>query len=223
MEMKKKIGRYFYKDIGLTNVYIENIPVYSCPCGTNFASIFQVGKLNNLIAKELLKKPALLDGAEIRFLRKNLRLPAKAFAKKMGVAVTTFSKWENDRQGHRETNDRLIRATYMIVKSMDTSESQEIVEQLSGKNLSNEYIDPLIVAQKIEDSYALLRESLQPSSAPTLPYFYTDNYMERTASTSSTLGSRRQLKTKSVEKIETTHSAPIASDPEFICDNTGIC
>ena len=119
--------------------------------------------------------------------------------------------------------DRWVGCTQAETQTSSTSESQEIVEQLSGKNLSNEYIDPLIVAQKIEDSYALLRESLQPSSAPTLPYFYAGNYMERTASTSSTLGSRRQLKTKSVEKIETTHSAPIASDPEFICDNTGIC
>lgn len=219
LEMISKIGRYFYKDVGLTNVYIENIPVYSCPCGTEFASIFQVGKLNDLIAKELLKKPALLDGSEIRFLRKNLKLSAKTFARKMGVAVTTYSKWENDRQGHRETNDRLIRATYMIAKDMDTIESKDIINRLSGKNLRDEYIDPLIIAKKIDDSYVLFRESLQTSSASLL----TDIYLKRLASTSSTLESRQQLKTERADKIEIMPATASASDIRFEYEKTGTC
>ena len=151
----KKIGNYKYKESGLDNVYLENIPVYKCSCGISYPSIFRLHRLNELIALTLVEKPALLSGNEIKFLRKNLHVPSKLFANKLGVGKTTLSKWENEAQNHSEGFDRLIRTTYLIEKGIKRQEQLNIQKQLEGISLRKSSTDHAIIAEKIKDDYAI--------------------------------------------------------------------
>ena len=149
----ESIGNYRYKESGLDNIYLENIPVYECECGVSYALIFRVARLNELIARTLLEKSSLLNGKEVRFLRKNLYLSSKDFSEALSVGKDTFSKWENSRQQHSEKNDRLIRATYMILKGIERQDAQKLLKYLAKIRLAKSDIDSLIIAERWEDDY----------------------------------------------------------------------
>lgn len=151
----KKVGHYRYNESGLDNVYLENIPIYECFCGASFPSIFRLHRLNELIASTLLKKLALLSGNEIKFLRKNLHVPSKLFAQKLGVDKTTLSKWENEAQKHSEGFDRLIRMTYIIEKGINRQEQLNIQKQLGGIRLRKSSTDLVIIAEKVKNGYTI--------------------------------------------------------------------
>ncbi len=151
--IQPKIGDYWYRESGLYNVNIHNIPVYECNCGIMYPSIFRVGYLSDLIASVLLEKHSLLNGSEIKFLRKNMHFPSKKFASALGVGSTTYSKWENDLQNHSETNDRLIRATYMIYKGIKIEDSQKILKNLSEIRLQETKMFYQIIAEFYQDDY----------------------------------------------------------------------
>ncbi len=151
----KKIGDYRYKESGLDNVYLQNIHMYQCSCGISYPSILRLPRLNELIALTLIEKPALLSGNEIKFLRKNLRLASKVFANKLGVGKTTLSKWENEVQNHSEGNDRLIRAIYIIEKGIKRQDQLRIQKHLENILLKNSNTDYVIIAEKVQDDYAI--------------------------------------------------------------------
>ena len=153
--IQSKIETYKYKESGLDNVFLKNIPVYQCSCGISFASIFRVSRLNELIAQKLLEKPALLDGKEIRFLRKNMYVPSKDFAKRLGVEKTTISKWENGLQKHREAYDRSIRFLYMINKKIEGEEKNNIFRILQKKKLKEQDTGFVITAEKKGSDYVV--------------------------------------------------------------------
>ncbi len=163
--ISKKISNYHYKESGLDNVYLQNIPVYECSCGISYPSIFRLPRLNELIARTLLKKPTLLRGPEIRFLRKNIYLSSKVFSRALGIGKTTLSKWENDIQQHSENNDRLIRTTYSILKGTTGKEAQKLFGYLAKIPLKKSDIDSLIIAEKIEDDYVVTWKLIVESQA----------------------------------------------------------
>lgn len=158
--IKKIIGSYWYQESGLDNVHIENIPIYKCTCGESYPSIFRIGRLNELIAKELLKKNSLLNGSEIKFLRKNIYFSSKDFASELGVGKTTLSKWENEHQRHSEQNDRLVRTIYMIHKGIKKREAQKILSNFAKVRLEYSEIPYLIIAELFQDDYLV---SMYPS------------------------------------------------------------
>jgi putative zinc finger/helix-turn-helix YgiT family protein len=150
----KEFSSYRYKESGLDNVYLENIPIYKCiACGTVFPSIFRLPRLNELIAEALLEKPALLNGKEIKFLRKSLHFSSKDFSDLLGVGKTTLSKWENGRQQHSEANDKHIRSQYMLHKGFSPSKALKIIHHLLKSNLKKSVNDFVITAAKIKDDY----------------------------------------------------------------------
>jgi YgiT-type zinc finger domain-containing protein len=157
--IQRKNDNYWYEESGLSNVFLRNIPIYKCSCGTAFPSIFRVGYLNDLIALVLLEKHSFLSGKEIRFLRKNIYFSSKKFASALGVGKTTLSKWENDLQPHREQNDRLIRATYIIHKGINRSKAKRIMTNLAEVHLDKIEILYTIIADFDQDDYVV---KLQP-------------------------------------------------------------
>lgn len=160
-----KIASYKYEESGLDNIFLENTPVYQCACGASFASIFQVGKLNDLIAEQLIQKPNLLTGAEIRFLRKNMYWPSNVFAKQLGVGKTTFSKWENNIQRHSDGYDRLIRLVYIDIKGTRKSVAARVIEMLSEIKLSEAESAAIIIAERTDKDYKVYyRPTLVPST-----------------------------------------------------------
>lgn len=163
--IQSKNSVYHYKESGLENVYLKNIPVYECSCGTLYASIFRVIRLNDLIAKTLLEKTALLNGEEIKFLRKNLYLSSKKFSSALGLDKTTLSKWENNRQEHNERNDRFIRLSYIIYKGIQKKEAQRIFKFLEKVGLKKSTVNYLIIAEKVQDDYVVSwRPILEPQT-----------------------------------------------------------
>lgn len=172
--MRKAIGNHHYLESGLNNVYLENIPMYECPdCRIAYPSIFRLGRLNDLIALSLVQKPALLNGREIRFLRKNLRMPSQIFARQLGVDKTTLSKWENDLQKHSEGNDRLIRTTYVLEKRVMREEQQTIQKFLKTASLKDSNSQYMIIAEKVKNDYKpkyrpVVENMTQASSMDTL-------------------------------------------------------
>lgn len=150
---QKKIGIHKYTESGLDNVYLENIPFYECTCGVSYPSIFRLSTLNDLIALTLTEKPSLLNGNEIKFLRKNMRAPSGLFANMLGVGKTTLSKWENGLQNHSEGHDRLIRAVYMIQKGIKQSDQLKIQKYLNGISLKKSNSEYLIIAERTQDGY----------------------------------------------------------------------
>ena len=161
-------GSYRYTESGLDNVYLANIPVCKCSCGASVPSIFRLSRLHELIALNLVEKISLLNGNEIRFLRKNLRVPSKIFAKMLGVGKTTLSKWENDTQNHSEGYDRLIRNVFMIAKGIGRSEQQRIEKYLRNLSLRKSNSEYIMIAEKVNNDYVIrylpVIESYSPRS-----------------------------------------------------------
>ena len=153
--IQSKIGRYKYKESGLNNVFLQNIPVYKCSCGISFASIFRVSRLNELITQKLLEKPTLLNGEEIKFLRKSMYMSSKDFAKGLGVEKTTISKWENGSQQHREAYDRSIRFLFMINTKIKDEEKNRIIQVLQDKRLKESNAEIIITAEKEKNDYVV--------------------------------------------------------------------
>jgi YgiT-type zinc finger domain-containing protein len=151
----KKTSTYHYKESGLDHVYLENVSVYECPCGTVYPSVFRVARLHELIAKSLLEKSSLLEGKELRFLRKTLLMSSKSFSQALNVGLTTYSKWENNRQQHSATNDRAIRAIYIILKGIQTKEGQRILENLAKTGVEQPKKSTVIVATRLNDDYVV--------------------------------------------------------------------
>jgi putative zinc finger/helix-turn-helix YgiT family protein len=106
------IGKHHYMESGLLNVWLKGVEIFKCNCGENFAFIPCPQELHKLIAEILLKKEDQLSGREIRFLRKQMGIKAKDFAKQIGVLNVTVSRWEREEIIPPKTIDRLIRYFY---------------------------------------------------------------------------------------------------------------
>ena len=86
----------------------------------------------------------------------NIYLSSKAFSKALGVGKTSLSRWENGLQQHSEMNDRLIRATYIILKGIKREDAIQVFRHLAKIQLRKIDIDKnVIIAKKIEDDYVV--------------------------------------------------------------------
>ena len=120
---------YRYTESGLDNVLLRGVKYFKCGCGETLVSIPQIAKLHELIGYEVIKKKSLLTGKEIRFLRKNMGLPAKKLAQYIGVDKATISRWENEAQTLSKSNDHLIRLIYSAIKDIPKETVKLLVEE----------------------------------------------------------------------------------------------
>ena len=164
-----KIGNHWYKESGLDNVYLKNITVYKCPCGVSIPSIFRSARLDELIAETLLEKPALLDGKEIRFLRKSLYMSSKDFSQRLGIGKTTLSKWENGTQRHREGYDRFIRSLYLLYKGTKEKEKRALLKMYDRIQLKEMNVNYIIIADKEGNDYVVNRRPVLSGRGQKLP------------------------------------------------------
>ncbi|MDR3555186.1 MAG: type II toxin-antitoxin system MqsA family antitoxin [Syntrophobacteraceae bacterium] len=132
----KKTHHHFLES-GLDNVHLTNVEIGICSeCGEKIVSIPHSTELMKLIAESILLKPANLDGAEIRFLRKNLHLKINEFAQLLGVDRVTVSRWENAHEKPSRSIDRLVRLSY----AMEANIPETVMDQLR-KNFRKEEAD----------------------------------------------------------------------------------
>jgi len=180
--MKKIVERHKYTESGLDSVIIENLEMHECQCGVTIPSFFQLKRLNDAIAAKLVRKPAMLEGNEITFLRKNIPMVAKDFCQLIGVGKTTLSKWENGRQKHSEANDRSVRLHYMnlmgfepdeIINILNSNKFYKLGEQSQGFLISVELIEeewitaivPMVGAQSDNTHIDLCQEACDRAAA----------------------------------------------------------
>jgi transcriptional regulator with XRE-family HTH domain len=104
---------YEYKLSGLKHDVLVGIDVFTCPkCHAEAPIIPRAAELQTCIAAGLARKPGLLKGDEIRFLRKYAGLPAQSFARLIRVSPAHLSRIEN---GHTES---LGKSTDMLVRTL---------------------------------------------------------------------------------------------------------
>jgi len=108
--LKKSRTTVKYKECGLDNVTLVGVEYYKCDqCGEEYFGYGNMEKLHTVIARVLLKNSELLNGKEVRFLRKTLGYSGAMFAKLIGYDAATISRIETGSQPVTETFDRLVR------------------------------------------------------------------------------------------------------------------
>ena len=118
--MKVRKESYRYDESGLKHVTLVGVDVARCPrCDNYEISIPHIEELHRLIAKILIDKTTRFTGEEVRFLRKSLGWSGSDFAKHMGVAEETVSRWENDAAPIGPQADRLLR--FLVAQGKLTS------------------------------------------------------------------------------------------------------
>jgi DNA-binding transcriptional regulator YiaG len=113
------IGLYHFRESGLPNVYLkDSVTVWKCgSCGEKLIQISGLERLHDAIAYDLLKKKALLSGAEFRFLRKWVGFTADKLAATLGYKTRiTVSRWENGREAITAATDHAMRLLVMRIK-----------------------------------------------------------------------------------------------------------
>lgn len=106
---------YHYVESGLGNVFLVGIQYWTCErCGKQYAEIPAIKALHRLIARTLVFQSAVLGGEELRFLRKRLGKNSTEFAAIVGVALETYSRFENGKQEPSKTYDHLVRLYYAL-------------------------------------------------------------------------------------------------------------
>jgi len=121
--------KHHYTECGLNYVFLEGVDVCECTCGEKFVIIPAMPQLNSLIGFSLIKKKALLNGQEIRFLRKNMGLTATKLSKIIGVDNATVSRWENGNQTITKPHDRLVKLVYSNIKGVPTDKIKHLIEE----------------------------------------------------------------------------------------------
>jgi DNA-binding transcriptional regulator YiaG len=100
-QVRQSVG---YPESGLDNVQLINVPVWVCINGHEELEVPSVRQLHELLAHLIIRKPAPLTGAEIKFLRRRIGIQGKEFAERIGITPQALSRVENGRPVHHRTN-----------------------------------------------------------------------------------------------------------------------
>ena len=98
-----------YRESGLDNVKLVDVPVWKCRNGHQEVEIPKADQLHGLLVNVLIRKPAALAGPEIRFLRKELGMTGRAFARHLGMTAEHLSRLETSRRTVSPTTSLLVR------------------------------------------------------------------------------------------------------------------
>jgi transcriptional regulator with XRE-family HTH domain len=69
-------------------------------------------ELHEVLAHMIIRKPAAIMGAELRFLRRRLGLTGKEFAARVGITPVRLSQLENSKTAFPKRADLLFRLTF---------------------------------------------------------------------------------------------------------------
>lgn len=110
---------YLYNESGLKNVRLIGVKIFTCSvCREKSAVIPKIEELHGLIADDLIRTPGLLNGTQVRFLRKHAGFSAQDFAALIGVTPSHFSRFENEKTANLGVpTDRLIRLFCFTVRT----------------------------------------------------------------------------------------------------------
>lgn len=118
----------------LPGTMLVGVEVHRCAsCGEYEVAIPALDVLMNDLANAVISKRGRLNGDEIRFLRKHLGYSSADFAKLIGSAAATISKWENDVQPIGGHADRLLRLMVAHDKKIVSYEIKDLAEKADEK------------------------------------------------------------------------------------------
>lgn len=150
-DIKIETGTHHFMESGLKNVSLLNVEKLICnKCGEEIVSIPNPNQLMQCIAEEIITSPAPLTGPEIRFVRKNLHLKIVEFARLLGVAPGTVSRWENEHEWPTTPADRLIRFIYSRKAKVSESTLQKLdkfLEEEEHPSPPSNYVIPFPLEQ----------------------------------------------------------------------------
>jgi len=154
---------YNYKRSGLDNLLLSGIDVYRCSkCSLESPVIPKVAQLYNVLADDITRKPQLLRGDEIRFLRKHAGLPAQTFARLLGVSAEHLSRIENGHtKGFGKNTDRLIRAFTLTAKEGQDARRTllEIADALANRRVKPSKVLDIFCALKPRTGWHLSKRA----------------------------------------------------------------
>jgi putative zinc finger/helix-turn-helix YgiT family protein len=112
------------------NVRLHNVEHRRCPdCGDVEVVIPRIEALIRMIATELIRKPAPLVGAEMRFLRKAAGWSAADTARMLGTTKESVSRWEN---GHRKIPAMIDHGLRALAASQKPIEDYAVADALAA-------------------------------------------------------------------------------------------
>ena len=122
-------GDYDFRESGLDYVVLNNIEQVRCEsCGNIDPFIRNPKRLLERLIVGVASKPGRLEGQDVRFIRKQLKMTQEAFGRLFHVDKTTVSKWENDADAIGEQSDLLIRSVAITLSDVSKDLSRKIVE-----------------------------------------------------------------------------------------------
>lgn len=128
-ELEVSRENYRYTESGLPNVTLENIEVSHCPaCGERIVSIERMADLHRSLAFAVASQRSRLSAAEVKFLRKYLGWSSSSFAKVMGTAPATVSRWEGGKQPMGVVAEHLLRVLVFREKPIEEYPSEKLAE-----------------------------------------------------------------------------------------------
>lgn len=98
-----------YPQSGLSNVRLQNVPVWQCANLHEEVEIPGTKQLHDVLTQLVLRKPVPLSGSELRFLRRQIKFSAKEFAERIGLTPVRWSQLENSTGAIGRRIDLLVR------------------------------------------------------------------------------------------------------------------
>ncbi len=106
---KNKIKDYHYKECGLDNIIIRDMPVIIDDAGDEIIEIPMINALHASIVYELISKEAGLQAEELRFIRTEMGLTQSELAERIKKDHQTIGRWERAEHPIDPTAEVLIR------------------------------------------------------------------------------------------------------------------
>jgi len=130
-----------YPESGLDNVELFNVPVWVCPNGHEEIEIPAVTQLHELLAQLIVRKPAIITGPEIKFLRRRIGIQAKEFAERIGLTAVALSRFETGRQVSRKIDLLIKLSAAAMIAARDgksfPSDLAPLVERLEAWDIGS--------------------------------------------------------------------------------------
>ena len=125
------IREHHYRQCGLQDVLLVNgFTIGKTRFGPAVA-IDDLDGLHRAIGAFLVRERKALDGAEIRFLRRELGQSREALGRDLGKAGRTVARWENGAHRIDGTADRLLRVLYQLKSGSAWREVEPLLRRLA--------------------------------------------------------------------------------------------
>ena len=176
--IKKRSVRY--DGINVENVYFRNVEVEYCrSCGIESPVVRNIKGVHAKIALALALQPGRMKGAEVRFLRKAMRLNSEAMAERVGMAAETYSRWENGRSpsvaiekllrmNFLATTDNLIDLGRLLENDFSSSRDYGFVIDAENQEQKAEYLNLDMLDGEVPSRSNIQAHTLMPAEIATV-------------------------------------------------------